>query len=59
MSYVKGENHGMAKLSNKDVREIRKMLSEKVRIKSIARKFNVTRYCIYKIKIKATWKELA
>jgi DNA invertase Pin-like site-specific DNA recombinase len=58
MSYAKGENHGQAKLSNKDVLEIRKLLSEKVRVKAISIKFNVCRCTVWKIKKKITWKEL-
>lgn len=57
-NYMKGENHGMAKLTEKDVLDILKMASNKITHKEISLKYNVTRPHISSICRGKVWKEL-
>jgi hypothetical protein len=50
-----GEDHPNSKLTLKQVIEIKKMLSENIKQKIIAQKFNVTRITISNIKTKKRW----
>lgn len=53
-----GEKHGMAKLSENDVREIRKMfIPYKVTAKMIAKRFNVSMSCIDDV-LRRRWKSV-
>lgn len=54
LSHV-GENSNSGKLKNSDVYQIRKMLSEKVQINIIAKRFNVGRRSISNIKHGVSW----
>ena len=47
----KGQNHYYSKLSNKDVKEIKKLIKKGVMGKDIAKKYNVSRSLISKIKL--------
>lgn len=54
-----GEIHGMAKLKECDVLVIKKLIKENnLSQRQIAKKFNVSKYAIYCIKIGKTWKYL-
>lgn len=50
-----GEKNGMSKLNEEDVKEIKKLLSEKVSQYKIAKLFNVSRSAILKINLNKTW----
>jgi DNA invertase Pin-like site-specific DNA recombinase len=52
-----GERNPMAKLSKKNIEDIRHLLSTKVSEKSIALKFNVCRQTINNIKNGKVWKD--
>ncbi|WP_188074727.1 GIY-YIG nuclease family protein [Planococcus sp. ANT_H30] len=55
-----GELSGMAKLTDKDVREIRRLLKEtKLTQQDIANFFNVTQSTVNSIKLNRTWKHVA
>lgn len=51
-----GENCHFAILTEEDIPKIRKLLSEGLKEKDIAKKFNVARQSINRIKLKRTWK---
>lgn len=53
-----GETHGMAKLTDKDVKEIKLLLSKKIGQKDIAEKFNVTKAMISYINTGKSWKHI-
>jgi hypothetical protein len=53
-----GEKNPMAKLTEENVREIRKMIDAGIKVSEIAKKFNVTTSNIYCIKIGKTWKNI-
>jgi len=50
-----GEKNYFAKLLNKEVIEIKKLLTREISIAEIARIYNVSHACIYSIKSKKTW----
>ena len=52
---AKGGGHGLAKLTEDDVRVIRNLLSRGVRQREIAATYGVARQQIYKIKTGKTW----
>ena len=54
----KGEQHGMAKLSEKQILEIRKELGTGKSGYKIAKEYNVTRNLIYSIKHRRLWKHI-
>ncbi len=49
----------MAKLTESDVKEIRRLLSEKVTQRKIAEKFGVDQSAIHLIGARKTWKHLS
>lgn len=53
-----GEKHGMAKLKDRDVLEIRELLSKGVRACEITKIYNASNQTIHSIKTRATWKHL-
>ena len=55
----KGEKHCHAKLNEKDIIEIRKLMSKKIPRKFIMNKFNITSISyLYQIKNQKTWKHI-
>ncbi len=54
-----GEKHGRAKLTESDVKEIRRLLCEKVTQRKIAEKFGVDQSAIHLIGARKTWKHLS
>lgn len=54
----KGEQHGMSKLKNTDIVEIKKLLKTDLRQVDIARMFNVTRHTVCDIKREKIWKHI-
>lgn len=52
------ETHGMSKLTNNDVIEIRKLIKYKIKLKDIAKIFNIHKNTISSIKTGRTWKRL-
>lgn len=55
----KGSKHGMSKLTEKEVKQIKKLLQSKSLTQiEIAEKYNVSRTTIYEIKVKRTWRHL-
>jgi hypothetical protein len=52
----RGPTSGTAKLREREVREIRKMLSKKISQAAIAGKFNVSQSTVSCIKLEKTWK---
>jgi len=55
---LQGENHGCAKLSEKDVIKIRKSLQNKEKGVHLAKKYNVSETTIYAIKKRLSWKHI-
>lgn len=53
-----GERHGMAKLTNEQVRQIKDALRQGARIVTVARDYSVTRSIIWAIKHGVTWRHL-
>ena len=53
-----GENHCSAKLKEKDVKEIRKLLATGQTVLSISKKYNVSHIPILKIKNNITWRHV-
>lgn len=54
----KGEKHHMAKLTENDVREIKKLLETKIKRNEILKMFKITRPYLYAIKSKKAWPHL-
>ncbi len=52
---LRGEKHGMSKLCEKDIHNIRDLLSKGETLSSIGRRYGVNLSAIHKIKIKKTW----
>lgn len=52
---LKGESHGMAKLNNNNVKEIRSLYKEKFTQKQIAKKYKVSREMIGRIVRNENW----
>ena len=55
---IKGEKNPFHKLKEPQVNEIISLLKTNMTQKDIAKKFNVSSYCIYGIKKKKTWRHL-
>ena len=53
-----GENCGTSKLTNTDVREIRKLRSEGAKLREIAAQFNVTMTTVSQIANRIIWKHI-
>jgi len=53
---IKGENHKLSKFSNSDIKFIRESNLTAV---ELAKRFNVNRSCIFKIKSRLTWRHVA
>ena len=53
-----GEKNGSSKLKEIEVKQIKKLISEKNSFASIARKFNVSSNCIEQINKNITWKNI-
>lgn len=51
----RGSNHWKAKITEKDVLKIRRMIKDKVPIIKIAEKFKITRQAVYDVKRGDTW----
>lgn len=56
---VKGENHHLSKLKEKDVIDIRRAHAEGAKIRPLARMYNVDRVAIQCIVKRKTWKHVA
>lgn len=56
--YNVGEKNASAKLTEDDVRKIRKLIAEGVPITTLARTFDVTKQEISLIKNRKTWKHV-
>lgn len=54
----RGERNCNSKLNNEQVREIKKMLSEKIYQHEIAKKFNVSQSTIHSINVGNTWGDI-
>lgn len=54
----KGENHGSAKLTRKEVLEIRELYKNKIKITEIQKLYCVQIACISKIVLRKTWKHI-
>jgi len=52
---VIGTTHGMSKLSPDGVREIRRMRASRVQLHDIAKRFGVTKSCIWSVLTGQTW----
>jgi hypothetical protein len=55
---VRGVSHGMAKLDDDKVKEIRKLLEIGVSLVKTANKFNVSKKTVFRIKHKTHWKHV-
>lgn len=53
-----GEEHWNAKLTEADVKKIFQLASEGARQSELARKYGVTRYTIYKILHRKSWRHI-
>ena len=53
-----GEKNARAVLKEEQVRRIRRELSEHKTVRSIAKKYKVSDYCIYSIKKGKSWRNL-
>lgn len=56
---VRGERNANARLTEADVREIRRLQRQGVSRPAIARRFDVTRECVYSILKGKTWRHVA
>ena len=54
----KGEKNNYSKLTEKDVREIKNMIKDKIKLRVIAEKYKVSRGNITSIKCNKTWKHI-
>lgn len=55
---LQGEDHGMAKLKEEDVVQIRLMLEEGYSSRTISKTYPVTEQMIYRIKYRKAWKHI-
>lgn len=53
-----GKNNAMSKLTEMDVRQIKKLISKGVSDQDISKKYPVTRPAIYAIRAKKSWKHV-
>ena len=58
MNYNMGERHYRAKLTAEDVKLIRELYNEKVTIRDIAEKFNVSHHTVHQAATYKTWKHV-
>lgn len=55
---LKGERHSLAKLTNDEVRQIRRLHSEGVRSGKIAKRFGIDRTNVWQIATRRTWRHI-
>lgn len=58
LSDYKGEKNGRAKLTNNQIKEIKKLINNKIKLKDIALQFNVHPNTISEIKRNKKWKHI-
>lgn len=55
IKYVNGERHGMSKLNNNDVFQIRRMIAKGITQKNIADIYGINQSVVSCIKLKKAW----
>jgi len=57
-SFLRGEQHGNAKLTNDGVGEIRKLANLGVPLRALGERFGVTTACIHRVVTRRSWRHL-